>query len=123
MLPNIPVVIAPSLMHLADSPALLKTTHAKVVDMSATGDPDAGVVGPPNSKRQNLLGNPEDTITSDDAEEKKTEAVDVGDDFDPQSHKVGIAGITFYASSQDKCLINDHYNLINLEPFPSMMAA
>ena len=56
VLPNTPVVITPSHMHLAEPPALLKTPPAKAVVAKATGDQDARVLEFPNSKSQSWLG-------------------------------------------------------------------
>ena len=72
VLPNIPLVIAPSQMYLVEPSVLLKTLAAKVVDVRATDNPNARVVKPSIRKRQSLLEDLEDTIRSIKAEGKKT---------------------------------------------------
>ena len=61
---------------------------------------------------------PDETITSNKAEcrLKKPDAVDVGDDYDPQYHEGGVAGMAFYVSLHAKKSITDHYNLRNQLP-------
>ena len=75
VLPNTPMVIAPSHMHLADPPALLKTPPAKAVDAKTTDNPDARVVKPPDNRRWSLLGDPQHIITRQKAKDKKTDTV------------------------------------------------
>ena len=72
VLPNIPVVIITNHMHLAELPALLRTPSSNVVDVRATGSPDATVVKLANSNSEILPGDPEDTVTSNKIDDKKT---------------------------------------------------
>ena len=72
VLANVPVVTAPSHMHLTDPPVLLRTAPAKLVNIRSSGSPGTEVVEAPNCKRQILQGDLVDTITSKKAEDKKT---------------------------------------------------
>ena len=55
------------------------------------------------------------------AEDKKTDAVDVGDEFDPQCHEVSVAGIALYAPSHAKWPITATCK--PKSPLPSEMSA
>ena len=83
MLSNTHVVITASQTLPGEPPALLNTPPAKAADARATCDPYIRVVEPPNSSRQILLGDLEDATASNKAEGKKSDTVDVGDDYDP----------------------------------------
>ena len=86
------------------------------MDVRGTGSPYADVVEPPNSKIQRLPRDLEYTTVSDEAEDKKTDAVDAGDGYGPQCHEVDIAEMAFYASPHTKWPNTDYYNLRNPEP-------
>ena len=47
---------------------------------------------------------------------QEIDAVDVGDDYEPQCHEVGVARIAFYGPSHGKWLNTDHYHLEDPEP-------
>ena len=59
---NMLAVIVPSNIHCVENPGLLRTIPTEFVDIKVTGNPDARVVEPPNSKRQSLQGDSKDAM-------------------------------------------------------------
>ena len=102
VLPNTIVVITPGHIHLAEFAVLPKTPTANDVDVRATTNPDVGSGRASQQKRQGLLGDMEDTTSSDEAGGRKTHALDFGDDYDPQYYEIGVAQMALYAPSHAK---------------------
>ena len=114
--PNIPVVTAPSHMHLEDPPAPLKTT-CKDCRFKSHWQPRCQSGGLLPKTKDSLLGvlrTPLQGLTQS-KKIKKTNTVDVWDDYEPQCHEVDVPDMAFYALPHAKWPTSDPYHLRNTE--------
>ena len=113
VLPSTVMVTAPSYASSrASCPA--KTLPANVVDIKATGDPNARVDGASQQQKSELAREPRGCHSNwlgRGQKHNKTDAVDVGDDYEPWCYEVGVAGMAFCTPSHAKWLTSDHHHV------------